>query len=759
MNLFICEKPSVAMEFCKALGMNARKKQDGYVEDGDNIVTWCVGHLVTMSYPDAYDPDMKEWKLEDLPFVPDKYKYEVIKTSAKQYKVVANLLNRKDVTAIYYSGDSAREGEYIQRLVRQKAGFNKGASEYRVWIDSQTEEEILRGIKNAKPLSAYDTLSDSAYARAIEDYLVGMNFSRVLSLKYAGMASRAVGDKYHAIAVGRVMSCVLGMIVSRERQIRDTRIVSYYTIQADLGSGLTADWKIVEGSKFKNTPENYNDIGLLDKIPVQELLEKLEDDGTLTLKKKDKTKVKKAAPLLFNLAELQSECAKRFKISPSETLAIAQTLYEKKLTTYPRTDARVLTTAMTKVYRENIKGLSKIDEFQPFVDEIVSKNMDASSRMDNTKYVDDSKVSDHYAIIPTGQGFSAISTLSDTERDVYLMIARRFLSIFYPAAEFEKITFVMTGQGEEFHGSVSRLVSDGYLAVAGYEEKEGVEDAFKVADALSGVEPAGFEMRQGKSKPPQRYTTGSMILAMENAGNLIEDPELREQIKSSGIGTSATRAEVIAKLERNQYIKVEKKNQVISPAPLGEVIYDILHNAVPNILNPKYTASWEKGLQGIVDGNVTKDYYLGKIYGYVRNGVNEMKQKDYTKEISEAIAALKDIYPNMKGGSAGPAESSLKCPICGNPILHNNKGFYCKGYKEGCKFSVYDTICKKQITEDILGGMIDTWESFGDDSGESAETKELSGFKSKAGKTFSAKLKLKKEPGEYAKIEMVFGKK
>ena len=763
-NLYIAEKPSVGMEFVKALGIKAGKKQDGYIEGDNDIVTWCYGHLIEMSYPESYDPDLKQWKMEDLPFIPAKYKYEVIKESAKQYKTVSSLLNRKDVSRIYYAGDSAREGEYIQRLVREKGGYNHNAEEYRVWIDSQTKDEILRGIREAKPLSAYDNLSDSAYARAIEDYLIGMNFSRVLSLRYAGMVSKYAGDgKYHAIAVGRVMSCVLGMVVSRERAIRNTRVVTYYTIQADLGSGLKADWHITEKSRFKNTPENYNDIGLLDKIPVEELLEKLSEKNILTLVDINKTTVRKAAPLLFNLAELQAECTKVLKISPSDTLAIAQSLYEKKMTTYPRTDARVLTTAITKAYRDNIDGLKAVSELSDVVSEILSSGMYKSDRMDKTKYVDDSKVSDHYAIIPTGQGISQIDSLSDQERKVYMMIAKRFLSIFYPAAEYEKISFSMTAEGEMFEGSATRLVKPGYLKVAGYTPKPNEDSAFQVAESLNGAEPAAFELRTGKSKPPQRYTSGSMILAMENAGNLIEDPELREQIRGSGIGTSATRADVIKKLAANRYIKVDGKTQVISPAPLGEAIYEVLLRAVPNILNPAYTASWEKGLQGIVDGKVTKDYYLDKIYGYVRNGVREMKEKDHGQEVSGAIQNLKDIYPEIgkaseRTGSSGSTGTGLICPICGKPISHNKRGYYCTGYKDGCKFSLFDTLREVKITEAILADLISSWESDGKDAGHSGTSKEISGFKSKEGKRFPARIRITKQPGEYAKYEFIYGK-
>ena len=759
-DLYIAEKPSVAMEFASALGMDKKvSRHNGYLEDDQSIITWCVGHLIEMSYPEKYDPELKKWKMEDLPFIPKHYRYEVIPTSKEQYQVVAKLLNRQDVDRIYYSGDSAREGEYIQRLVRQEAGRNPKASEYRVWIDSQTKDEILRGIREAKPLAAYDALSDSAYARAIEDYLIGINFSRVLSLKYANLASRAIGGKYHSIAVGRVMSCVLGMIVERERLIRNTKTISFYSIKAET-NGITLDWKIVEGSRYFGTPDNYNNIGLLNKVPVDELQAFCNQDGTINIIKSEKTTTKKSAPLLFNLAELQAECTKQFKISPAEALGIAQSLYEKKLTTYPRTDARVLTTAMTKVYEENIHGLFSVPGMEDFVSTILEKHLYDPARMNQTKYVDDAKVSDHYAIIPTGQGLNQYAELTELEQQVYLLICRRFLSIFYPAATIEKVTVTGRCQGEQFTSGFSYTTNPGYLIIAGFERKPEEEQLFQKATNLSGIQPACFVGHEGKSKPPARYTSGSMILAMENAGNLIEDEELREQIKNSGIGTSATRGEVIAKLERNQYIKINKKTQVIAPDCLGEIIYDILHEALPHILNPKYTASWEKGLQGIVDGTVTKEHYLSKIDQYVHAGVKEMQEKDFTERIKSEIKLLKSVYPSIQttdeallGKTSG---IGLTCPVCGNPIMKGDKSYYCSGYKNGCRFSIWTKISGKTITDGIVQELIKNWKVERNGGGSAVTKEEVKGFVSKAGKKYSARIKLSITPGEYVKIQMLF---
>jgi len=747
-SLIITEKPSVAMEFAKALKMSA-KRNNGYLEDDRYIVTWCRGHLIEMCYPESYNPDLKKWEMETLPFLPNQYRYQVIEGAKEQYNVVAKQLNRGDVSRIYYAGDSAREGEYIQRLVRMVAGYNRNAEEYRVWIDSQTEEEILRGIREAKPLREYDALSDSAYARAIEDYLVGMNFSRALSLKYARLASNAAGGSYHAIAVGRVMSCVLGMIVERERLIRNTKQVSFYSIQCNV-NGVTLDWKITENSPYFHSPDNYNSIGLLSPYPVTELVKNMSTSGLITIMENKESASKKNAPLLFNLAELQSECTKLFKLSPSETLAIAQNLYEKKLTTYPRTDARVLTTAMTKVYHNNISGLCRFAEVFEYANEVLRNNWHDPAKMCASKYVNDDLVSDHYAIIPTGQGIDEYASLPELEKKVFLLICRRFLSIFYPEAVYQKRLITAMTYGETFTGSFSTLRSEGYLKVAGYTEKSEEKLAYQVASQLNGTMPATFSQREGKSKPPSRYTTGSMILAMENAGKLIEDAELREQIKGSGIGTSATRAEVISKLERIQYIKVDKKTQTITPDMFGEIVYDVLKHAIPQILIPEYTANWERELQNIAERRIGKDHYLREINEYVRNGVMGIKNNDLTDKINESIVELQSAYPNVKAVQKNTASKDIQCPICGKPLAQGAKNFYCTGYKAGCKFVIWKSFAGKNITEAVVKDIVKSW------NGSSGTSKMISGFSSKAGKSFNARLCVSLQPDNSVKTSFVF---
>lgn len=760
-SLFIAEKPSVAMEFSKALDMKPKEKNNGFVEDDRYIVTWCVGHLVTLSYPDKYDEKLKKWDLETLPFIPKEYKYEVIPEVSAQYKIVKTLLNRKDVDRIYYSGDSAREGEYIQRLVRQMAGHNSAAKEFRVWIDSQTREEILNGIKNAHELAYYDKLSDSAYARAIEDYLVGIDFSRALSIKYANLVSNAAGIKYMPIAVGRVMSCVLGMIVERERQIRSTKVIPYYGIRLNLSANVSADWKIREGSAYMDDPDRYNDTGLLKKEKTEALLKELNNAGSTAIIKKEKKQESKAAPLLFNLAELQAECTKQFHISPADTLKIAQTLYEAKLTTYPRTDARVLTTAICKVYDKNIRGLQKVSEVAAFSQEVLDNGMHETLRKKVTKYVDDSKVSDHYAIIPTGEGFENMGKLSQMEKDVYLLICRRFLSIFYPPAVYDKLAFTCKTGKEVFDGSYTAVASEGYLKVAGRKDDSDAAAAIaEVTGMPDTVSPVTFDLKEGKSKPPKRYTTGSMILAMENAGKLIEDEALREQIKGSGIGTSATRAETISKLERLQYIAVNKKTQTITPDKLGEMIYDVLRLSVPTILKPDYTASWETGLQGIVDGKYTKQIYLDKIYAYIKKNTEKMKAENHTEEIRKNIGELKSVYPdigkmpaNSDGGSGN--SSAVNCPVCGKPLKISEKSIYCSAYKEGCKFAIWREISGKKLTDKQLELLAKNIKKNGD-SYQSAPSAKISGFKSKKGTSFDAKLQVTGIQNGRVEIKFVF---
>ena len=761
--LYITEKPSVAIEFAKALGVNA-PRQDGYIEDADNIITWCVGHLVTMSYPDKYDEKYAKWEMETLPFIPAAYKYEVIANSAKQFNVVKSLLNRQDVATIYNCGDSAREGEYIQRLAMQESGWNKSADLRRVWIDSQTKEEILRGIKEAKPMSDYDDLSDSAYARAKEDWLVGMNFSRGLSIMYGRMLNNANGTtgkgQYKPIAVGRVMSCVLGMIVERERQIRNTEIVPFYKINADLDQDVSLAWKIVEGSKYFGSPLSYNDIGLLDQAQTNALVGELNGIGSMKIIGKDRSASKKQAPLLFNLAELQGTCTKLFHISPAETLEIAQTLYEKKLTTYPRTDARVLTKAVSKEIQKNISGLQAFAAVAPFAKEVLDNNWHTDLLNSNTKYIDDSKVSDHYAIIPTGssEGFATINSLGPTERQVYELICRRFLSIYYPAAEYKKIAVTGKTGTETFTTSCQVLTNEGYLKVAGHgDDADEKEELYNTMESLPDTVPAEFSMTEGKSQPPKRYTTGSMILAMENAGQLIEDSELREQIKGSGIGTSATRAAVIEKLEKNDYITVNKKTQSIAPAKLGEFIYELLSMTIPTILNPMWTANWEKGLQQIADGVITEDNYMGKINNYVETCTNSIKSQDVSEQLKIAIEKLKNVYKDIQSTEApasnGNAESKIKCPICGSDVIStpNSKGYFCTGYKNGCQFSIPKEWSGKKISEKMAMDFATSMQAITNPEGKRQLVSAPTGFmkfKSKKGSEFEAKIQLSYTEGD-----------
>lgn len=754
-SLFIAEKPSVAMEFAKALGLNMSKRQDGYIEDGNYLITWCIGHLVTMSYPEKYDEDLKRWSFDTLPFIPTKYKYEIIPSVQKQYNVVSKLLNRKDVTKIYYSGDSAREGEYIQRLVREYGGHNPQAQEYRVWIDSQTRDEILKGIKNAKPLSEYDLLSDSAYARAIEDYLIGMNFSRALSVKYAQMVAHAAGMKYSPISVGRVMSCVLGMVVEREREIRTTKTFPYYGILAKLDEDIALDWKIDSMSPYMHSTKNYNNIGLTDKEPVLAMIANLNSIGKLHIDKIKTAQTHKSAPLLFNLAELQSECTKKFHISPSDTLKIAQKLYEEKLTTYPRTDARVLTTAVAKEYAKNINGLSGISMFREAATYVLKNNLHVTLATSKTKYINDALVSDHYAIIPTGD-IAAYPKLSTLEHQVYELICRRFLSIFFPDAIYDNVSVYASADGLKFETKLIGLAVPGFLTIAGCDTKTVPAQIMEKAVNLSGTLPASYSLKEGKTKPPARYTTGSMILAMENAGNLIEEAELREQIKGSGIGTSATRADILSKLEKNQYISINKKNQIITPAMLGELVYDVLRESIPNILNPKYTASWEMGLSGIVEGKVSKDMYLAKINAYVKQGILSIKNTDYTEQIRTAINRLTEVYPNIKiVTSSHSSDAGRLCPICGKQMKTNIRSFFCSGYTDGCKFCVWKTLPNgKSIPENALEILLDVHRV--DDHYESQETPLIKGLKSKSGKTFDAKLKMTYDSVNGSKMVYIF---
>lgn len=660
-SLFIAEKPSVAQEFAKALKINGRKG-DGYIESENAIVTWCVGHLVTMSYPDAYDPSLKRWSMDTLPFLPSEFKYQIIDDVKKQFNTVKGLLNRADVDTIYVCTDSGREGEYIYRLVEQEANV-KGKQRRRVWIDSQTEEEIIRGVREAKDLSEYDNLAASAYLRAKEDYLMGINFSRVLTLKYGPAIASYLHEKRAVLSVGRVMTCVLGMVVRREREIRSFVKTPFYRVLGTFevpGTGdmaVSAEWKAVEGSRYYGTPALYKENGFKERKTAEELIAFLSQEpmeGTLAgLEKKKETK---NAPLLYNLAELQNDCSKMFKISPDETLKVVQELYEKKLVTYPRTDARVLSTAVAKEIAKNIGGLKNFTPLSGFAEEVLNEGM--YKGIAKTRYVNDKQITDHYAIIPTGQGFGAMRSFGSLQMKVYEVIARRFLSVFYPPAVYQKFSLHIEKQGEHFFANYKVLAEEGYLKVAAVsskknekdladektdkkaKESEGEQEIDLGQDEKSGALLAmlvklkkgqtlnlrGMEIKEGETSPPKRYTSGSMILAMENAGQLIEDEDLRAQIKGSGIGTSATRAEILKKLCNIEYLSLAKKTQVITPTLLGEMVFDVCCASMKQLLNPELTASWEKGLTYVAEGSITPAEYMEKLERFVALRTNSVKQ-------------------------------------------------------------------------------------------------------------------------------------
>lgn len=659
-HLYISEKPSVAQEFAKALKVDL-KKHDGYLEGEDTIITWCVGHLITMSYPDKYDESLKRWSIDTLPFLPERFKYEVIPSVSKQFNTVKALLNREDVDIIYVCTDSGREGEYIYRLVDQEALVSPDKKRLRVWIDSQTEEEILRGIREAKPLSEYDRLSDSAYLRAKEDYLMGINFSRILTLKYSYSISPLFNSKYTAISVGRVMTCVLGMIVRREREIRSFVKLPFYKISGSFSKNdgiISAEWRVSTGSKYNAHPDLYKDVGFTNKDRAQELVKALSLFDTGLVEAIEKKKEKKNPPLLYNLAELQNECSKLFKISPNDTLGIIQDLYEKKLCTYPRTDARVLSTAVSKEIHKNIKGLTSMPYAADCANKILNEGL--YKNLAKTRYVNDKQITDHYAIIPTGQGFGNLKSLSNLHAKVYEVIVRRFLAIFLPPAEFMKNNISIKVDTETFNAGVKTVKSSGYLDVMKYsftvdkakdDEKEDSDlEASGEQNSLSEIinslkkgdslDIKGFEIKEGETTPPKRYNSGSMILAMENAGQLIEDEELRAQIKSCGIGTSATRAEILNKLVTKEYVKLNKKTQILTPTLMGELIFDIVNSSIRSLLNPELTASWEKGLNMVAQGEISSDEYMVKLTDFVR------KKTDMVKNVSNQYQ-VKQLYNNI----------------------------------------------------------------------------------------------------------------
>ncbi len=678
-SLYIAEKPSVAREFGKALKENL-SNHDGYMEGDNSVVTWCVGHLVTMSYPDQYDEKYKKWRLDTLPFLPEEFKYEVIGSASKQYKIVSSLLNREDVERIYVCTDSGREGEYIYRLVRQMASVHD-KDERRVWIDSQTEEEILRGIREAKDISYYDNLSAAAYLRAKEDYLMGINFSRLLSIKYGNSMAHFLNEKFCSISVGRVMTCVLGMVVRRERDIRDFVKTPFYRVlgQANMSDAtVSMEWKAVAGSTYLDSPKLYKENGFKEKSDAVDLIASLgnvdntslqfdEEGNTICpaegqIVKLEKKKEKKNPPLLYNLAELQNDCSKFFKISPDETLTIIQELYEKKLVTYPRTDARVLSTAVAKEIHKNIAGLRNIPGVAPFVQQILDQEL--YKGIEKTKYVNDKQITDHYAVIPTGQGFQNLKSLSQRSIYVYEAIVRRFLAIFLPPAEYEKVNITVLCQGEYLFASEKVLVAEGYLSAMNYsfKKKNNSEDSEKdeneeeeelnsnISEIISSlkkgdsVQFSGFSIREGETSPPKRYNSGAMILAMENAGNLIENEELREQIKGSGIGTSATRAEILKKLVNNKYLNLNKKTQIYTPTLRGEMIYDIVLCSIPSLLDPKLTASWEKGLSQVAEGTTKEEEYMDKLTGFITRRTNAVKGLNNQYDMNRRYEVLSQFY-------------------------------------------------------------------------------------------------------------------
>ncbi len=668
--VYIAEKPSVAQEFAKALKLNFRR-MDGYLEGEEAIVTWCVGHLVTMSYPGEYDPALKRWSLYTLPFLPEEFKYEIIPAVEKQFRIVSGILNRKDVKRIYVCTDSGREGEYIYRLVEQEAHV-KGKERKRVWIDSQTEEEILRGIREAKDLSEYDNLSASAYLRAKEDYLMGINFSRLLTLKYGDSISRYLHkEKSDAISVGRVMTCVLGMVVRREREIREFAKTPFYrvvsTVEAN-GQTFEGEWKAIKGSRWFESFDLYKENGFKERKNAEELVAYLREGQqqssqplscqVISIEKK---KEKKNPPLLYNLAELQNDCSKRFKISPDETLRIVQELYEKKLVTYPRTDARVLSTAAAKEINRNLNGLSKYPMAAPYLQDILG--FGSYKGLSKTRYVNDKQITDHYAIIPTGQGLSGLQSVSAMSRNIYDCIVRRFLSIFYPPAVYQKVSVVTKIKEESFFSSFKVLVEEGYLKAAGVPqarkaEKDGAQDAQNIDTALfqavQGLRKGAMlpvkslEIKEGETSPPKRYNSGSMILAMENAGQLIEDEELRAQIKGSGIGTSATRAEILKKLMNIKYLALNKKTQIITPTLQGEMVYDVVDHSIKSLLNPELTASWEKGLSYVAEGDITPEEYMQKLTHFIVSRTDGVKNLQNQFQLQACYDRAAGYYKKSK---------------------------------------------------------------------------------------------------------------
>ncbi|MCQ2498425.1 MAG: DNA topoisomerase [Lachnospiraceae bacterium] len=748
--LIITEKPSVGRDYAQVLKVNNR--HDGYFENDEYIVTWCFGHLVEMLYPEKYDPKYEKWVIQDLPFLPAEYKYGVVESAKKQYQLVNEFLHSDKVDIVYWAGDSGKEGQTIEENIRNYGGVRIGIEEKRVWVDSQTEEELLRGIREARPMSDYASLGKSGIMRAIEDYALGINFSRALSLRYAGLLNRAAKtDQYRPIAVGRVMTCVLGMVVDREREIRNFNDTPFYRVIGYDNSHIPFEYRAVEGSKYYNSFKLYKENGFKTEEYANELIEFLNGKKGIISFLDSKTTRKKASAL-YNLAELQADCSRIFKITPSQTLDVVQELYEKKLTTYPRTDARVLTTAVAKEIYKNITGLKNYSPVSDFANNILSNKMYAG--IEKSQYTDDSKVTDHYAIIPTGYT-QGINSLNDLSRKVYDLIARRFLAIFYPPAEYEQSRVTINVDTESLFASAKVLLKPGYMEITGIpkskdskskqdkteidseSEEEGTDDEKKalvnlVKSAKVGdeIEICSYELKEGKTSPPKRYTSGTIILAMENAGNLIEDEELRAQIKTTGIGTAATRQGIIEKLDVNKYIEINKKTQVITPQNLGEMIYEVVKMTAPSLLNPQMTASWEKGLDGITNNTVSFEDYKVKLEDFVRTGTLNIINNDLGGEIKEIISPLVHKDAKMK------RSLQIKCPMCQGELTTTPFGFGCNNYsneENPCKFSV-GKICGKSLKEEDFKDLI-----------LKGKTKLIKGFKSKNGKKFDAMLVLKED--------------
>lgn len=767
--LIITEKPSVAQDYARVFQVSGRN--NGYIEDEQYVITWCVGHLVEMVYPEEYDIKYKKWVLEDLPFLPRTYKYGIIKNVKQQYEIVHGLLHREDIDTVYWAGDSGKEGQTIEENIRNYGGVRKGMQELRVWIDSQTEEEIRRGVREAKPMSDYANLGFSGIMRSIEDYAMGINFSRVMSVKYGKLLNDAAAtNSYTAIAVGRVMTCVLGMVVNREREIRNFKENYFYRVVGNFTDAeIEAEWKVVEGSAYFESPKLYKENGFKEQADAQHLISEMQGKSAQVISLENGIS-KKKPPLLFNLAELQAECAKRFKISPDETLQVAQDLYEKKLTTYPRTDARVLTSAVAKEIGRNINKLKGYQPTALFVEQILQKR--AYSNLEKTQYTDDGKVTDHYAIIPTGQ-LTELGTLTPLQSRVFDLIVRRFLSIFYPPAEYQTLKMTIGIGNERLFSSAKVLKTLGYLEVMGktldeadndenvgenstnsdsetdsqneyqreyLDKKRNAKKLIAIASRLKQgdeIQTNNFDIKESKTQPPKRYTSGSMILAMENAGQLIEDEELRAQIKGSGIGTSATRAEIIKKLIRIGYLNLNKKTQIITPENFGEMVYEVVAMTVPALLNPKMTASWEKGLDGITNGTVDMEEYRTKLEDFIRKETIQIRDKDLTKQLAEQISQ----FSGKAGRGLGARKKiGVKCPSCGGDIITTPFGYGCSQYKKdgtGCGF-VIGQIAGRDLSEQECTDLI-----------QNGQTDVLNGFVGKNKKKFQAALLLKKNEEKY----------